>query len=282
MTKKKRNIIICVGILCVLSLIYSINHPQDFENNTIDNVTVSTNETTDTTITVFDNESSEKTETEKSTFESIQETINAEELNGRGMSDFDRSEPQYENITGYVVVGYNEERELNQSSNFKNTPWIIPTYKKDKQLYVESGSVEHKTKVTVKSQDLKHEGHGAYSGYLLVEKNENNDLFYINVNNFITRPYWENNYDLEAITLDGYYIAEFNQVSDYYPVDRGNDKVELKDGELVLVIGKTGVFGRGGPDRKTNPLEAIAFKEWKKGYGGVSVFLNQQDLTIIY
>lgn len=89
------------------------------------------------------------------------------------------------------------------------------------------------------------------------------------------------NYNLEVITLDGYYIAEFNQVSDYYPVDSRNDKVELKDGELVLVIGKTGVFGRGGLDGKTNSLEAIAFKELEKGYGGVSVFFNQQDLSIV-
>lgn len=33
------------------------------------------------------------------------------------------------------------------------------------------------------------------------------------------------------------------------------------------------MYGRGGPDRNTNSIEAVVFKEWKYGYGGGSVFL---------
>ena len=43
-------------------------------------------------------------------------------------------------------------------------------------------------------------------------------------------------------------------------------------------------MGGGGnrPDREKNPIEAIVYKEWTYGYGGVHVYFNPQDLSIIY
>lgn len=206
--------------------------------------------------------------------------VRDETLRGRGHSDSGREEPEYENVIGYVVIPYNEYS-LTQTDSFTETPWSVPVYGKEGNSYAENGAVEHKTEVVVKSQKLEHEGYGGYSGYLLVERLDNSEQFYINVGNFLTKPYWTYT-DLDEAVLAGYFIGEYHGVSGNAPVDKGNEIVELDDGMLVLVIGPTGLYGRGGPDRNTNSIEAIVFKEWKYGYGGVSVFFNKDDLSIVY
>ena len=102
----------------------------------------------------------------------------------------------------------------------------------------------------------------------------------MNVSNFITKPYWTYS-PLEAVRV-GNFVAEYHQVSDYWPVDKSNEKVELDESTVVLAIRATGLYGKGGPDDDTNQIEAVVFKEWKYGYGGVSVFFNVDDLTIVY
>ncbi|MEY8532940.1 hypothetical protein AALH30_05330 [Blautia pseudococcoides] len=206
--------------------------------------------------------------------------IRDETLNGRGHSDSGREEPRYENIIGYVVIPYNEYS-LTQSDTFTETPWSVPVYGKEGDSYVENGAVEHKTEVIVKSQELEHEGYGGYSGYLLVERLNNSEQFYINVDNFLTKPYWTYT-NLDEAVLAGYFIGEYHGVSGNAPVNKSNEIVELDDGMMVLVIGPTGTYGRGGPDRNKNSIEAVVFKEWKYGYGGVSVFFNKDDLSIVY
>lgn len=219
----------------------------------------------------------EEPNTETSTDDNDSHTgIEKPELKGRGFSDSGRNEPKYENVIGYAVVGSGEELSIQSSEYFSDTPWKVPVYSKDKQFYSENGNIEHKTKVLVKSQQLEHEGYGAYSGYLLVERLDTNEELYLNVDNFITKAYWTNTSIENAVSV-GYCIAEYNQVSDYYPADKGNRKVEIVDGAKVLVIGKTGLFG-GGPDRNTNSIEAIVYN----GHEGISAFFNPQDLSIIY
>lgn len=206
--------------------------------------------------------------------------IDPSTLKGRGWSDSGRSEPHYEGIRGYVAIDYADTK-IKKTDKFSNTPWEVPIYEKDKQFYIECGYVDHKTEVIVKSQELEHEGYGAYSGYLTVERADTGEELCIDVGNFITNPYWMLEDKVEA-AADGYYIAEFNQISDYYPVNKSGEKVDLEDGFVVLVTGKTGLYGRNGPDNSTNQIEAEVFKEWKYGYGGVSVFFNEKDLTIVY
>lgn len=201
-------------------------------------------------------------------------------LKGRGWSDSGRSEPQYESVVGYVVIDYMDVN-LAKTDDCFQTPWTVHIYEKDKQFYNESGFVAHKTPVVVKTQELNHEGYGAYSGHLIVERIDGGEELCIDVGNFITNPYWESSDLIDAASI-GYYIAEFKQVSDYFPVSKSNEKVDLEDGTKVLVTGKTGLYGRGGPDNKTNQIQAKVFKEWKYGYGGVSVFFNADDLTILY
>lgn len=202
------------------------------------------------------------------------------ELNGRGHSDRGREKPMYADVIGYAVVS-SYDYDLQSSDTSLNAQWTVPKYVKDRENYIESGTISHKTEVLVKSQDLKHEGYSAYSGYLLVEQVDTHEQYYIDVQNFITKPYWTYE-DLEDAASIGYYLATYSQNSDYYPVSKDNETIALDDKTTVLVSKRTGTYGKGGPDNKTHPIEAIVFKEWKYGYGGVSVFFNPEDLTILY
>ena len=130
----------------------------------------------------------------------------------------------------------------------------------------------------VKEQFLNHRSHGWYEGYLLVERTDTNEQFYINVNEFITNPYWLCDDLIEAVRY-GDYVASFNQKSDYYPVNKSAEKVELEDGTLILIDGTTGTYGKNGPDNETNQLEGIVISGSKKGW---RVYINTNDLTIIY
>lgn len=220
------------------------------------------------------------TETEKESIASKE--IRNETLNGRGSSDSGRSEPDYKNVIGYVAISSSQEYEISHTDQFEDTGlWSIPTYEKDKQFWNETEvTLPHKTEVVVKEQYLKHEGYGAYSGYLLVEKREDGQQYYIDVGNYITKPYWDYKNELLKAASTGCFVAEYHQVSDYYPVDNGGDKVELEDGMRVLVTGTAGL------SRYINPsdtgIKAEVWKEWKYGYGGVTVYFNEEDLTIIY
>lgn len=199
------------------------------------------------------------------------------DLNGRGSSDSDRSEPQYVGVSGYVVVGHKQETDLKRSESFSETPWTIPTIS-----IFDNKSLNHKTEVTVTAQELEHEGWGNYSGKLTVEIADTKEKAIIDVDNFITKPYWSYD-DLEEAAEVGYYIAEYNKKSTKYPVDRDNEKVILENGTKILVVGLTGLYtGSERPDQFKNPIEAIVYKEWTYGYGGVEVFFNPKDLTIIY
>ncbi|MBR6739050.1 MAG: peptidoglycan-binding protein, partial [Oscillospiraceae bacterium] len=202
------------------------------------------------------------------------------ELNGRGHSDGGREEPEYVGQRGYI--GYYEHFTSNaEGDKCFDTPWLVPTYRKDRQFWVEDGTIEHKTEVIVISQELKHEGYGAYSGMLLVERLDNKKQVYVNVMSFITKPYWTYSDLVEAVRV-GDYIAEYNDSGSYYPVGTSNSRIDLPDGTLVLVKGVTGLHGRNGPDNEITPIEGMVWKEWKYGYGGVTVYFTEEDLTIVY
>ena len=68
--------------------------------------------------------------------------------------------------------------------------------------------------------------------------------------------------------------------SDYWPVDSGGNKLEIPDGTKVLVTGVTGLSGKY--DRDETGIEAVVWKAWKKGYGGVKCHFNEADLSIVY
>lgn len=197
-------------------------------------------------------------------------------LKGRGHSDVDRSEPEYVGVAGYVVVSYEQEYELERTDTFTETPWLVPTFSENNK------TLNHKTEVIVKSQALKHEGYGNYSGQLTVEIIDTKEEVVIDVSNFITKPYWLYP-DLEDASKIGYFIAEYHQKSSYYPVDCDNKKVTLEDGMKVLVVGSAGALtGSNKPDTIIYPIKALVYKNWKYGYGESDVYFNPKDLTLIY
>ena len=209
------------------------------------------------------------------------EARRAEYMNGRGQADSGTTEPQYVGVIGYLTPNSIESYTISKSDDFEDeSQWMVPVYQKDKQFWSEAGTLPNKTEVVVISQDLKHENRGRYSGHLLVEKLDDRSQYYVDVSNFITKPYWEMTDDIRGAALRGYYVAEYNQVSDFWPVDSGGNKFEIPDGTKVLVTGVTGLSGKY--DRDETGIEAVVWKEWKKGYGGVKCHFNEADLSIVY
>lgn len=200
------------------------------------------------------------------------------ELEGRGDSDEGRSEPQYIGITGFVAIrdGYSID-----DTPIEEWVWEVPIYEKDKQFWVNCGSVSHKTEVLVLEQYLEHRGYGHYDGTLFVERTDTKEQFYINVWDFVTYPYWLMD-DIYEAAKNGELIAEFNQQSDYYPVTKGGYKAEIEDGALVLITGLTGMYPNETPDYRTNQLEATVLSGWKEGAKSSTIFINVEDLKIIY
>ena len=199
----------------------------------------------------------------------------------RGQLTSTKSEPDYVGDLGYAAVY--EDQKLEKNSDFGTTPWTIPVYQKDKQFWQEAGTIDHKTEVVVIEQELEMPTRkyttSRCSGYLHIIRMDTGESCWLNVENFVTSTYWEN--ELTYAQEKGYCIATFKQVSDYYPVTQGNEKCELDDGTLVLLPMKSKISA-SSPDKNNNPVVGIVFKEWKYGFGGVNVFFNESDLTLTY
>ena len=129
-----------------------------------------------------------ETETVTSAEETTSVTIDPKDMLGRGLSDSGRDEPNYVGISGYIAIGTAEKSEMRNSEN-DEAVCQIPIYDCNGEEYTEIGRVDNNTEIIVKSQSLSHAGWGAYHGYLLVSDNSGSE-FYINVNNFVTMPYY--------------------------------------------------------------------------------------------
>ena len=278
----------CLIVFVILGVVMLSRNPESVENgletkttkNEIkQSIAVETEtmaETTKAQETVLDKNIESEAQMSESATEVVM-GVRDETLNGHGYSDSGREEPQYVGIIGYAVNRLQGSADNYEA--FTETPWKVPVYEKDKQFYNEVGTIDHKTEVLVLSQTLKHEGYGRYSGYLTVEDTESKEQYILDVADFITKPYWA--YDLREAALIGHCVAEFHQKSDYYPVNKNAEKVELEDGTIVHVVGRTGSW-KNGPDGNENQIEAIVFKDWAYGYGGVEVYFNVDDLELIY
>ena len=199
----------------------------------------------------------------------------------RGTVGTSKYEPDYIGALGYAAVY--EDQNMEKKSDFGTTPWKIPVYQKDKQFWEEDGTIDHKTEVVVIGQELempkRSYSTSRCSGYLHVIRMDTGKSCWLNVENFVTSPYWERS--LTGAMEKGYCIATFKQVSDYYPVTKGKEKTVLDDGTLVLLPMKSKNYA-SSPDKTNNPIVGIVFKEWKYGFGGVNVFFNEADLTLTY
>ena len=188
------------------------------------------------------------------------------------------SSSQYIGLTGYVSVThlpflYSSQSDSPYENDWFDTPWYATTYQKDKQFYVPSGIIEHKTPVVVLDVDLTASNLGAYhfDGFLLVEEVDNpGNPVYISVTDFVTSPYWESS-DISSLEYSNPVLAVYHQRSDYWPVDRYNQKADIPDGCVVLILGDP---SWGHIDETTHQLECLT------EYG--RCFLNLSDLTPIY
>jgi len=199
----------------------------------------------------------------------------------RGTVGTSKYEPDYVGSLGYVAVY--EDQNLEKNSNFGTTPWKVPVYKKDKQFWEQTGTIDHKTEIAVIGQELEMPARkystSRCSGYLHVIRMDTGEDCWLNVSNYVNSPYWEKS--LTSAQEKGYCIATFKQISDYYPVTKGNEKTELDDGTLVLLPMKSKIYG-SSPDKKNSSVSGIVFKDWRNGFGGVTVFFNEADLTLSY
>ena len=199
----------------------------------------------------------------------------------RGTVGKSKYEPDYIGSLGYAAVY--EDQKLDKTDAFSKTPWTIPVYQKDKQFWEQAGTIDHKTEIVVIGQELempkRSYSTSRCSGYLHVIRMDTGEACWLNVENYVNSPYWENS--LTGAQEKGYCIATFKQVSDYYPVTKGNEKTELEDGTLVLLPMRSKEYGTS-PDKNNNSIPGIVFKQWRVSYGGVTVWFNEADLTLTY
>lgn len=199
----------------------------------------------------------------------------------RGTVGKSKYEPDYIGSLGYAAVY--EDQKLDKTDAFSKTPWTIPVYQKDKQFWEQAGIIDHKTEIVVIGQELempkRSYSTSRCSGYLHVIRMDTGEACWLNVENYVNSPYWDNS--LTRAQEKGYCIATFKQVSDYYPVTKGNEKTELEDGTLVLLPMRSKEYG-SSPDKNNNSVPGIVFKQWRVSYGGVTVWFNEADLTLTY
>lgn len=196
-------------------------------------------------------------------------------LNGRGIADSGRDEPKYVGLTGFVALDSSELSSLSDSEKiFPKTPWEVHTVKQiGPQKFEETNVlVPHKTEIKVLKQLLTHEGWGNYEGALLVKRVEGDQKpFYINVMNFVSYPYWTEK-SIKKAANQGPLIAIYNEKGNK-PVD-GDEWVELKSGTEVVV--------QSYNPNAENPVEADVYKNWKYGYGGVTINFDPESIQIKY
>lgn len=195
---------------------------------------------------------------------------------GRGKTSY-KSEPDYIGVLGYAAV-YKSEK-IDDRGAFLETPWQVPVYQPDKQFWAEAGTIPHKTQVAVIGQKLEKKTSKQYQGYLQVIRMDTEEACWLKVENFITEPYWE--MKMSRATEDGYCLAAFRQVSNYYPVTHGNRKAELEDGTLVL-LPLQGTVSSSSPDKTNNSICGIVCRKNSNRYQTETVWFNEADLTLTY
>ncbi len=188
----------------------------------------------------------------------------------RGRGDDSYANIDYIGAKGFVGIYHDQTSELYRDCT---PPWYIKTYERDNQLWVESETrIEHKTPVIVISTFLKPARYSNFEGYLLVKSQSDGAQFYINVKNFVTRPYWEER-DLLQAARGGKFLVEYHQRSNYWPVDENNRKCVPPEGAILLLTNTNA--GHRKVDNKTHQI-------WASGNEFSGACFNKADLTIVY
>lgn len=205
-----------------------------------------------------------------------EDEISQPRLNGRGRSDDGREEPQYVGLNGYAAASSSDVSRASEfQEKFPSDPWEISKYKQvgDNKFDDSGKTTKHKTEVTVIKQFLTHKGFGTYEGALLVQEISTKNEYYINVYNFVTYPYWEDN--IEGAVKEGPLLAVYNGKGTK-PADRQGTWVDLPKGSKVIADSIESVGTNKGKVR------AEVYKEWDQGFGGVDIYFDVNSLDIYY
>ena len=166
------------------------------------------------------------------------------QIHGRGKSDEPSgAEPDYTGLVGYAAVA--DSADLKPGPEYMAVPWSNPGYQLFSNHWYYSRTVQHKTSVLVIDQHLKAVGDGQYTGRLKVIRLDSNEICWIDVENFITVPYWF--YPLKRANLYGSVLASYQNCGGRLPTDPDGNPVEVADNTNVLVPG-AGVWDQRAPE----------------------------------
>lgn len=198
------------------------------------------------------------------------------DMKGRGLRD-NAGEPYYVGVNGYAVVYV--DANLESESEYNNTPWTVPVYIKDNGDYVLNGKINHKVKIEIIGQELKKQNGREYEGFLEFQELETGRVGYINVKNFVTIPYW--NQDVSQAVATGYGIAVFEQSSKYTPVYKDGEAATVKKGTQVLLPAR-GTYYVSTMNRVDYQIVGIVFETKNNTIEPQYIFFNKNDLSVIY
>ena len=203
--------------------------------------------------------------------------VDASYLKGRGLIDITGMEPTYVNAIGFATVYSNDGLENNP--DYSVLPWTVPVFSRTEKGWEQVDTIEHKSKIGIIGQELSKKNGKEYQGYLEFQEIPTGKRGYINVNNFITVPYWE--FAVSESVEKGYGIATFRQRSKYNPAQKDGRPAKVKNGTQVLLPAK-GTYYVSIMDRVHYQILGILFETKNNKTEPQYIFFNKNDLSIDY
>jgi len=202
----------------------------------------------------------------------------APEMLGRGWADGDGNEPNYVGVIGFAVLQNNPD--MSQFSVFDKAYWTIPQYTLQEGLLKQTGLIPHKTPLVVTGQKLEADGKGRFSGLLRVVRLDVTRECVIDVNCFVTLPYWA--LPMHEISKHGSCIAIYRETPGEGPHDEDGNAFTIRDGTRILIAyDGDGTTGHPADDNLT--VRGIAFQEIENGIiVPRNVYFRESDLVLSY
>lgn len=188
---------------------------------------------------------------------------------------------------GYIIrnsIGFYGMNNLDIEKKYLIQSWYIHPLKQigpKKWAKDNNIKIPHRSKVKIIKQELyKIYDFGInirYNGYLTI-KLEDGQVHTIDYNNLTFHPYWEY-HDVEVISNRNIpFVAKF--IGSQLPVDCNNEWINIKQGDLVLVTGRT---RRKEAKALGYSLKAFIYKDWRRGYGcSFSYYFTPCSLEFYY
>ena len=197
---------------------------------------------------------------------------------GRGEADPEGKEPEYTGMVGFAAMP--KDPDISFFSIFDKAYWTLPLYRKTEEGYRKEGTIPHKTRILVISQDLQADGNGNYRGYVEAVRLDTGELCALDVSCFETLPYWT--LPIQEIPSYGYCIAVYRETPGEGPRYEDGHGCMLRDGTRVLIPYEGAVENRNpAPERLQVP--GIIFREEAKGtIVQKNVYFRQNDLVPSY